>query len=68
MEILAKEYENEPVRFAPLQLVKLKEEGDAVTVPYRNMVISKVNTGCLRLSVFNEQYQWHQQPMHILDK
>ena len=62
MDVTAEEYANEPVRFAPLEVADLAAEGAAVTEPYRNMVISKVNQCCLRLAVFNEVYRWHEHP------
>ncbi len=59
---IAEQYENEAVRYAPLEVVDLAAEGRAVTEDYRNMVISQVNDSCLRLAVFNEQYGWHYHP------
>lgn len=55
-------YANEPVRFAPLQVVDLAAEATAVSEPYRNQVISRVNRSCLRLAVFNDVFRWHQHP------
>ena len=59
---LAESYVNEPVRYPALEVVDLVAEGAAVTVPYRNMVISRVNDSCLRLSVFEQAYRWHYHP------
>jgi mannose-6-phosphate isomerase-like protein (cupin superfamily) len=56
------DYAAEPVRFPALQVVDLAAEAAAVTVPYRNMVISRVNASCLRLSVLNEVFAWHHHP------
>jgi mannose-6-phosphate isomerase-like protein (cupin superfamily) len=50
------------VRYPALLVVDLAAEGTAVTAPYRNMVISRVNDSCLRLAVFNEAYRWHYHP------
>jgi mannose-6-phosphate isomerase-like protein (cupin superfamily) len=58
----AEQYVNEPVRYPALQVVDLAAEGAAVTEPYRNMVISRVNDSCLRLAVFDEAYRWHYHP------
>jgi mannose-6-phosphate isomerase-like protein (cupin superfamily) len=55
-------YANEPIRFGPLQVVDLHAEAAAVSDPYRNQVISRVNGSCLRLAVFNDVFQWHQHP------
>jgi len=55
-------YASEPVRFAPLQVVDLAAEAAAVSEPYRNQVISRVNGSCLRLAVFNDVFRWHHHP------
>jgi mannose-6-phosphate isomerase-like protein (cupin superfamily) len=55
-------YANEPVRYPALEVVDLAKEAAAVTEPYRNMVISRVNDSCLRLAVFEEAYRWHYHP------
>ena len=62
MKSLSDEYKNEPVSFTALDVVDLASLGKAVTESYRNMVVSQVNDSCLRLAVFNEQYQWHYHP------
>ena len=58
----AEAYASEPVRFPPLVVVDLASEASAVTGPYRNQVISQVNTSCLRLGVITGDYPWHQHP------
>ena len=58
----AEAYASEPVRFPPLVIVDLAREAAAVTGPYRNQVISQVNTSCLRLGVITGDYPWHQHP------
>ena len=55
-------YANEPIRFAPLQVVDLVSEAAAVSEPYRNQVISRVNGSCLRLAVFHDVFRWHHHP------
>jgi mannose-6-phosphate isomerase-like protein (cupin superfamily) len=55
-------YANEPIRFPALQVVDLASEAEAVSEPYRNMVISRVNGSCLRLAVFNDVFRWHHHP------
>ena len=37
-------------------------EGGASTAPYRNVMVSRVNDGCLRLSAFEGDYPWHAHP------
>jgi mannose-6-phosphate isomerase-like protein (cupin superfamily) len=61
-ESAAQAYASEPVRYAALEIVDLAGEGAAVTEPYRNMVISRLNDHCLRLAVFEEAYRWHYHP------
>ena len=61
-DALAKSYANEPVRYPALEVADLGAESAAVTESYRNMVISRVNDSCLRLSVFEEAYRWHYHP------
>jgi mannose-6-phosphate isomerase-like protein (cupin superfamily) len=55
-------YANEPVRFPPLQVVDIGTEATAQTEVYRNQVLSRVNTSCLRLAVLSGDYPWHQHP------
>ena len=62
MDPTAENYSNEPVRYPALQVVDLAAEGMAVTEPYRNMVINRVNDSCMRLAVFDEIYRWHYHP------
>ena len=62
MDSTATSYANEPVKYAPQQLIDLLAEGTAVTEQYRNMVINRVNDHCLRLAVFDEVYRWHYHP------
>ncbi len=58
----AENYSNEPVRYPPLQVVDLKAEGASFTDSYRNIVVSQVNTSCLRLAVISGDYRWHFHP------
>ncbi|GJG87812.1 hypothetical protein tb265_29930 [Gemmatimonadetes bacterium T265] len=59
-------YASEPVRHPPLVVVDVPTEQRAVAEDYRNMVLSRVDTGagasCLRLAVFRGEYRWHQHP------
>ena len=55
-------YANEPIRFAPLQVMDLAAEAAAVSEPYRNQVMSRVNGSCLRLAVFGDGFRWHHHP------
>jgi mannose-6-phosphate isomerase-like protein (cupin superfamily) len=58
----ADSYASEPVRFPPLVTVDIAHEAAEVTDEYRNQVLSKVNTSCLRLAVLSGEYPWHQHP------
>jgi mannose-6-phosphate isomerase-like protein (cupin superfamily) len=62
MDISAEAYMNEPVRYPALQVVDLKAEAAEVTESYSNVVINRVNCSCLRLAVFEGDYQWHYHP------
>jgi len=55
-------YASEPVRYPPLVVVDIAAGGEAVTDDYRNQVLSRVNTSCLRLAVISGEYPWHQHP------
>lgn len=52
----------EPVLFPSLSVANLAAEGAASRLPYRNVVISRVNESCLRLSAFEGDYRWHFHP------
>jgi mannose-6-phosphate isomerase-like protein (cupin superfamily) len=58
----AQSYVNESVRYPPLTVVDVVAEAASVTDDYRNQVLSKVNTSCLRLAVVSGQYPWHRHP------
>jgi mannose-6-phosphate isomerase-like protein (cupin superfamily) len=55
-------YANEPIRYPALTVVDIAQEAAAVTDAYRNQVLSRVNTSCLRLAVISGQYPWHKHP------
>jgi mannose-6-phosphate isomerase-like protein (cupin superfamily) len=55
-------YAGEPVRYPPLVVVDIPAEAAAVTEEYRNQVLSRVDTSCLRLAVLTGEYPWHQHP------
>jgi mannose-6-phosphate isomerase-like protein (cupin superfamily) len=58
----AADYASEPVQYPPLVVVDVAAEQSRVTEPYRNIVLSRVNTSCLRLAVFEGEYRWHHHP------
>jgi mannose-6-phosphate isomerase-like protein (cupin superfamily) len=55
-------YASEPVRHPPLEVVDIVAEHRAIDEAYRNVVLSRVNTSCLRLAVFHGEYRWHRHP------
>ena len=58
----AAEYQNEPARYPALTLIDLKSEAAAIEQAYKNIVLSQVNTSCLRLAVIEGDYPWHYHP------
>jgi mannose-6-phosphate isomerase-like protein (cupin superfamily) len=60
--VTAEEYAAEPVRFPALRIVDLAAEAAAVDETYRNMVLLRVNSSCLRLAVLKEVFAWHYHP------
>lgn len=58
----ADEYAASRARHPPLAVVDIRSEQAAITDPYRNEVLLDVNHECLRLSVFEGDYRWHQHP------
>jgi len=58
----AGDYANEPVRYPALVVVDVDAEQRTVTEPYRNIVLNRVNTSCVRLAVFEGEYRWHHHP------
>lgn len=59
----AETYATEPVRYPPLTVVDIDSEAGAIPEEmYRNLVLSRVNTSCLRLAVLSGEYPWHRHP------
>jgi len=58
----AEAYANEPVRHDALTVIDLRAEAAAVTDEYRNQVLCRINTSCLRLGVLDGEYPWHKHP------
>ena len=55
-------YAREPVQYPPLRLIDIVKEAAGIQAEYRNVVLSQVNNGCLRLAVMSGDYPWHQHP------
>jgi mannose-6-phosphate isomerase-like protein (cupin superfamily) len=58
----ARSYSREQVRYPPLQIFDVTQEAVAVTDEYRNLVLNRVNGGCVRLAVMSGEYPWHSHP------
>lgn len=58
----AEAYASEPIRYPPLVVIDIAADAAAVTEGYRNQVLSRVNTSCLRLAVLSGEYPWHHHP------
>ena len=58
----SEEYASQKARHAGMTVVDIRAEQAAVADPYRNQVLFDVNADCMRLSVFEGPYRWHQHP------
>lgn len=58
----ADEYAAEQAQFPPLTVVDIQREQRSRTGSYSNTVLSNVNRDCVRMSVFEGEYRWHQHP------
>jgi len=58
----ASEYSAQTAQFPALTVVDVRSEQSSVTDSYKNQVLLNVNAECMRLSVFEGQYRWHQHP------
>ena len=58
----AQEYSAQAARYPALAIVDIRAEQAAVAEAYRNQVLVDVNTHCMRLAVFEDEYRWHHHP------
>ncbi len=58
----ANTYAGAPVQYPPLRVIDVTKEAAGVQGEYRNIVLSQVNDGCLRLAVMSGEYPWHRHP------
>lgn len=58
----AKSYAREPVQYPPLHVIDVMQEAASIQSEYRNVVLSQVNDGCVRLAVMSGEYPWHHHP------
>lgn len=58
----AEEYSAQSARYPAMTVVDIRSEQSRITASYENQVLSDINSECMRLSVFEGQYRWHQHP------
>lgn len=58
----AQEYSAEKAHFPATTVVDIHAEESGVTDAYKNQVLLDVNEDCMRLSVFEGEYRWHNHP------
>ena len=58
----AQEYSSQEARYPAMTVVDLRAEQAAITDLYKNQVLLDINEDCMRLSVFEGEYRWHQHP------
>ena len=58
----AADYSAETAQRPPMTVVDIRSEQSSVTDSYKNQVLLNINSDCMRLSVFEGQYRWHQHP------
>ena len=58
----SEEYSAESARYPAMSVVDIQAEHSGITDSYKNLVLLNVNNECMRLSVFEGEYRWHQHP------
>lgn len=58
----ANSYVSEPVLYPSLRVLDVTQEAAGVSTEYRNVVLNRINGGCLRLAVMSGEYPWHSHP------
>jgi mannose-6-phosphate isomerase-like protein (cupin superfamily) len=58
----ASSYVHEPIRYPAHRLFDVIQEAAGIETEYRNVVLNRVNSGCLRLAVMSGEYPWHSHP------
>ena len=58
----ASSYTREPVQYPPLRVFDVTQEAANIQSEYRNVVLNRINGGCLRLAVMTGEYPWHSHP------
>jgi mannose-6-phosphate isomerase-like protein (cupin superfamily) len=55
-------YVSEPILYPSLRVFDVKQEAVDISTEYRNVVLNRMNGGCLRLAVMSGEYTWHSHP------
>jgi transposase len=55
-------YAREPVQYPSLHVFDVTHEAASIGTEYRNIVLNRINGGCLRLAVMSGEYPWHCHP------
>lgn len=58
----ANSYVREPVQYPSLRVFDVTQEAAGIRAEYRNVVLNRINGGCLRLAVMSGEYPWHSHP------
>jgi hypothetical protein len=55
-------YVSEPVLYPSLRVFDVTQEAASISTEYRNVVLNRINGGCLRLAVMSGEYPWSSIP------
>jgi mannose-6-phosphate isomerase-like protein (cupin superfamily) len=55
-------YIREPVQYPSLHVFDVTQEAAGIPSEYRNVVLNRINGGCIRLAVMSGEYPWHSHP------
>ena len=58
----SEEYSAERARYPTMSVVDIRAEQAGIIDSYKNQVLFNINKECMRLSVFEGEYRWHQHP------
>jgi mannose-6-phosphate isomerase-like protein (cupin superfamily) len=58
----ANRYAREPIQYPSLHIFDVTQEAAGIKSEYRNIVLNRINGGCLRLAVMSGDYPWHSHP------
>jgi mannose-6-phosphate isomerase-like protein (cupin superfamily) len=55
-------YVSQPILYPSLRVFDVRQEAADISTEYRNVVLNRMNGGCLRLAVMSGKYPWHSHP------